>query len=139
MQLCENVTDMATPQDNTHFVLVVEDEMLIRFMICDCLAEYGLRVIEASSADDAIELLESTDAVVDVVFSDVNMPGKADGFGLARWLQANRPDTHVMLASGVARKASAVEHGFPADSFVEKPYDVQRVAEQIQILAEARH
>jgi CheY-like chemotaxis protein len=124
---------------NIHSVLVVEDETLIRFLLSDYLTECGFQVMEAATADDAIEMLEGTHAAVDVVFSDVNMPGKTDGFGLARWIRINRPDTPVLLASGVSRKACAAEQGIPEDSFVEKPYDVRVVAEQIQNLAKAAH
>jgi CheY-like chemotaxis protein len=129
--------DLNTLQKHPHSVLVVEDEFLIRFMISDYLAECGFHVLEASSADDAIDLLETMP--VDVVFSDVNMPGKIDGFGLAHWIRANRPETLVLLTSGVARKANAMAHGLPPDSLVEKPYDVRHVAEHIQYLVEAMH
>jgi CheY-like chemotaxis protein len=124
---------------NIHSVLIVEDETLIRFLLSDYLTECGFQVMEAATADDAIEMLEGTRAPVDVVFSDVNMPGKIDGFGLARWLRVHRPDTPVLLASGVSRKACALEQGIPEDSFVEKPYDVRVVAEQIQTLARLAH
>jgi DNA-binding response OmpR family regulator len=117
----------------------VEDEFLIRFMLADFLSEYGFQVSEAASADDAIELLEHCDESFDVVFSDVNMPGNTDGFGLARWIHTNRPGTPVLLTSGVARKVTMVKEGFPADSLIEKPYDLRQLAEQIHSLAESAH
>jgi CheY-like chemotaxis protein len=129
--------DLNTLPNHAHSVLVVEDEFLIRFMIADYLAECGFLVLEASTADDALELLETTP--VDVVFSDVNMPGRMDGFDLARWIRANRPRTSILLASGVARKANAMAQGLPAESLMEKPYDVRHVAEHIQGLVEAMH
>jgi CheY-like chemotaxis protein len=120
-------------------VLVVEDEFLIRFMLSDYLTECGYRVMEASSADDAIQLLETSHDDIDVVFSDVNMPGSTDGFGLARWVRTYRPETPVLLASGVARKSHAAEEGFPPDDLVEKPYDLERIAERIESLAQTAH
>jgi DNA-binding response OmpR family regulator len=134
---CKIAKDLNALQNSTHCVLVVEDEFLIRFMIADYLTECGFLVLEASTADDALVLLETTP--VDVVFSDVNMPGRMDGFDLACWIRANRPETSVLLASGVARKANAVAHGLPAESLMEKPYDVRHVAEHIQCLVEAMH
>ncbi len=62
-------------------VLVAEDEILIRMDVAEALREAGFRVLETSSADEAIQLLEQGHAV-DVIFSDINMPGKIDGLDL---------------------------------------------------------
>jgi CheY-like chemotaxis protein len=137
--VCKTAKDLNALQNDLPCVLVVEDEFLIRMMISDYLAECGFKVMDVSNADDAIELLEGTASPFDVVFSDVNMPGKTDGFGLARWIWANRPETAVLLASGVVTKSGAAAESVSSDCFVEKPYDVRRVAEQIQHLAHAAH
>ena len=75
----------------TDVVLVVEDEVLIRMVIADYLRTCGYRVIEAASADEALVILQHTEFQVDVVFSDIEMPGSMDGFALSKWLRANRP------------------------------------------------
>ena len=59
-------------------VLVVEDEILIRFLISEHLRDVGFTVIEASNADDAAAVIQS-ESPVDLVFSDINMPGGMDG------------------------------------------------------------
>src|SRR4051794_41042415 len=46
-----------------------------------------------------------TGEAVELVFSDVQMPGATDGFGLARWVREHRPGVDVILTSGMARKA----------------------------------
>src|ERR1700690_3128346 len=83
---------------NIHTVLVVEDEMMVRQPIAEYLRDCGYNVLEAADASEAIALLGSDQ--VDVVFSDVRMPGRMDGFGLARWLRQNHPDVSVLLTSG---------------------------------------
>ena len=119
--------------DSQPTVLVVEDEVLIRMAVSDYLRECGFHVVEAGSADEAIEVLKA-DTVVDVVFSDINMPGKLDGFGLAQWIRRERPQVKVILTSGVTRKAkeagSLCEHG----PVLAKPYHHAELEQQIRRL-----
>jgi CheY-like chemotaxis protein len=124
----------ASPPPRT--VLVVEDEVLIRLVIADYLRECGYRVHEAANADEAVAVLESPDVTVDVVFSDVIMPGSMDGFGLARWIRANRPKVEVVLTSGIDRSAEIAGALCEAGPLLEKPYEPQRVVDRIkQLLA----
>lgn len=69
-----------------HCVLLVEDEVLIRMVVADYLRECGYRVLEAGNADDAFKIL-TTNEPIDVVCTDVQMPGTLDGFGLSRWIR----------------------------------------------------
>jgi CheY-like chemotaxis protein len=63
-------------------VLVVEDELLLRLNAAQMMEDAGYEVIEASNADEAIQILESrTD--IRIVFTDINMPGSMDGIKLA--------------------------------------------------------
>jgi CheY-like chemotaxis protein len=82
-------------------VLVVDDDALVREPIADYLREVGYDVLEAGDAQEAIDLVSHL-AHVDLVFSDVRMPGELDGVGLARWVKAHRPDVPVLLTSGYA-------------------------------------
>jgi len=125
----------ASPAPRT--VLVVEDEVLIRLVIADYLRECGYRVHEAANADEAVAVLESPDVTVDVVFSDVIMPGSMDGFGLARWIRANRPKVEVVLTSGIDRSAEIAGALCEAGPLLEKPYEPRRVVDRIkQLLAQ---
>src|SRR4029077_6668285 len=81
-------------------VLVVADEVLVRMAVSEYLRECGYNVVEASDAHEAIEVMTS-EAVVDIAFSDITMPGSLDGFGLAQWIRRERPDIRVVLTSGV--------------------------------------
>lgn len=121
----------------TDVVLVVEDEILIRVVIADYLRSCGYRVIEAASADEAIVILQHTELEVDVVFSDIEMPGSMDGFELSKWLRANRPGVDVILAGSVARAADAA--GDLCESGpVPKPYEPQMAADRIRQLMALR-
>jgi CheY-like chemotaxis protein len=121
----------------TDVVLVVEDEILIRMVIADYLRGCGYRVIEAASADEAMVILQHTEFEVDVVFSDIEMPGSMDGFELSKWLRANRPGVDVILAGSVARAADAA--GELCDSGpVPKPYEPQLAADRIRQLMALR-
>ena len=114
-------------------ILVVEDEVLIRMAVSDYLRECGFHVIEAGSGDEAVEVLKA-DTAVDIVFSDVNMPGSLDGFGLAQWIRRERPQLKVILTSGVARKAKEAGDLCEDGPFLAKPYhhnDLERHIRQL--------
>jgi len=82
-------------------VLIVEDEAIIRAMVADYLRDLDFTIIELKDADEAIAVFSST-TPIDLVFTDVNMPGKLDGFMLAAWIADHHPTVPVILASGVA-------------------------------------
>nr|WP_202049853.1 response regulator [Microvirga mediterraneensis] len=120
-------------------VLVVEDEVLIRLVIADYLRECGYRVHEAVNAEEAVSILQSPEVSVDVVFSDVEMPGSMDGFGLARWIRTNKPGTEVILTSGAERSADIAATLCEAGPLLKKPYPSKDVVDRIkQLTAKAR-
>jgi CheY-like chemotaxis protein len=126
-----------TPQSDSplHTVLVVEDEVLIRLVIADYLRECGYKVYEAVHAQEAIAMLQSPEVAVDIVFSDVQMPGDMDGFALSRWIRANKPGVQVILTSGVERSANIAATLCEAGPLLEKPYPPQNVVDRIKQLA----
>jgi CheY-like chemotaxis protein len=111
-------------------VLVVEDEILVRMTLADYLRDSGLRVLEAANAEEAQAILRAGEAV-EVVFSDVNMPGM-DGVALARWISAAFPDVQTILTSGdTANRANAKA---AAAVFLEKPYAFENLERLIKRL-----
>ncbi|WP_262027347.1 response regulator [Microvirga sp. Mcv34] len=115
-------------------VLVVEDEVLIRLVIADYLRECGYRVHEAVNAEEAVAILQSPEVSVHVVFSDVEMPGSMDGFGLARWVRSNKPGTEVILTSGAERSADIAATLCEAGPLLKKPYPSKDVVDRIKQL-----
>ena len=106
-------------------VLIVEDEVLIRFALADFLRDNNFKVYEAHDATEAIQLLSFYRADIDVVFTDVRLPGAIDGFSLAQWVQRYKPDAAVVLGSGYPIDLA----GATIDdiTFFAKPYDLKAV------------
>jgi len=113
-------------------VLVVEDEVLIRWVMAEHLRDCGYRVIEAGSGDEAIEVLRRTALTIDVVFSDVQMPGSINGFALAQWIRQQRPTVKVVLTSGIAKAVDAAEALCEEAPLVPKPYSPAELERQIR-------
>lgn len=109
-------------------VLIAEDEMLVRMHAADVLVGHGFDVLEAGNAEQALGLL-SAGSRVDVLFTDVNMPGDVDGIELARRVRARWPNTVILITSG--REASGVDRSL--GRFVPKPYDPDKVAQAIRL------
>ncbi|MDE8345823.1 MAG: response regulator [Acidocella sp.] len=80
-------------------VLLVEDEAEIRSLLADEIRAAGVFVVEHTNADEAWDFLQSG-ARVDLVFSDVNMPGTLDGLTLVRLIRAQMPEVKTILTSG---------------------------------------
>jgi DNA-binding NtrC family response regulator len=118
-------------------ILVVEDDVLIRMPIAQYLRDCGYRVIEAVDADEAMTVLLHRDTVVDIVFSDIEMPGAMDGFGLAKWIREHRPGTEIVLAGTVPRSVDAAKDLCEAGP-VPKPYEAQAVHDHIRRLLSVR-
>src|ERR1700756_5751297 len=104
-------------------ILVVEDEGLIRLVIAQYLRDCGYRIIEAAHADEALLVLRKSELEIDVVFTDVELPGSMDGFALAQWVRSNRPDMDVILAGSVGRAVQAASDLCDQQNNVPKPYD----------------
>jgi len=104
-------------------ILLVEDEFLISEWVAESLAEQGFAVACAGNAADALRLLASTP--VDVLFTDIQLPGGIDGTALARRAREFLPDLPVVYAS--ARRVLDVQQRVPGSSFVAKPYEPELV------------
>ena len=81
------------------YVLVVEDEFFCRFHAVNLVEAAGYRSIEASTADEAIAILEARKDVC-IVFTDIDMPGSMDGLKLARAIRDRWPPIELILTSG---------------------------------------
>jgi len=117
-------------------VLVVEDEMMVRMPIAEYLRDCGYTVLEAGNASEAIDTVRA-EGPVNVVFSDVRMPGNMDGFGLAEWFQAHYPAVPVLLTSGYNGGRNLPGGAAARARFIEKPYSQTQVARQIASLINA--
>jgi CheY-like chemotaxis protein len=124
---------MSAPQRESasETILIVEDEVLIRFDVADYLRGCGYRVIEAGNASEAMAILQSGHRI-DLVFTDVQLPGSMDGFALARWVRMHQPEIKVILTSGAARSAQVAGHLCEDGPLEKKPYEPQQLLERIR-------
>ncbi len=106
-------------------VLLVEDEALISMMVSDALSEVGFAVYAAATAEEALRYIGSGGAV-DVLFTDINLPGGMSGAELAQAARALKPDLRVIYVSGRYRHDDLPDR-VPDSLFVQKPYDLDRL------------
>jgi two-component sensor histidine kinase/CheY-like chemotaxis protein len=121
-------------QHPTAKVLVVEDEMMLRMRAVDIVEDAGFMPVEAVNADDAFAILESR-SDIDLLFTDIQMPGTMDGLKLAHAVHARWPSIKIVLVSG---QVSPTETERPVNSrFYGKPLEVKKmIAELQEMLAE---
>jgi DNA-binding NtrC family response regulator len=113
-------------------VLVVDDEPVIRGVLCEFLRDCGLMPVAVENADQALAVLDDCEPV-DLVFSDIHMPGAMDGFALARWVLLHRPQVPVILATGDIARANAVAvAGLAGVETFAKPYDFDMAVRKIR-------
>jgi CheY-like chemotaxis protein len=104
--------------------LIVEDEFLLRTNAVAVIAGAGSEVVEAANADEAIEVLEARQDI-NLVFTDIQMPGSMDGLKLARAVRGRWPPIKIVATSGQidAREIDLPEGG----RFLPKPYSLVQV------------
>lgn len=104
---------------NIQIVLVVDDDFLIRMALIDFLRHQNLIVLEAHNADEAIALLDQR-SDIEILVTDVEMPGSMDGVRLARHVRHRWPPVKILVISG----NTAVEwSGLPDKTrFLRKPF-----------------
>ncbi|MBA2588914.1 MAG: response regulator [Alphaproteobacteria bacterium] len=106
--------------------------------LVDHLEECGFRALESANAAEAVKLMEAKAGAIDLVFSDVRMPGEMDGVGLAKWVKQNHPRLPIFLASADATKVDLAKELCAHEAFFAKPYDVEKVAVHIREILAAR-
>ena len=118
----------------TETILLVEDEEAVRALIKTMLERHAYKVLEAPSAEAALALLERTRASIDLLLTDVVLPGM-EGPELAALLTAERPDVKVLLVSGYADRwvgtSDAFGLGWP---LMAKPFSAAALLAHIQQL-----
>jgi two-component sensor histidine kinase len=110
-------------------VLVVEDEMMLRMRAVDIVEDAGFTPVEAVNADDALAILESR-SDIELLFTDIQMPGSMDGLKLAYAVHERWPLIKIILVSG---QLKLTDDDKPADSrFFGKPLDVKQMIAVMQ-------
>jgi two-component sensor histidine kinase/CheY-like chemotaxis protein len=131
---CKESNNNMVLHQPTPKVLVVEDEMMLRMRAADIVEDEGFTPIEAVNADDALTILEAR-SDIDLLFTDIQMPGTMDGLKLAHAVHARWPSIKIMLVSG---QVIPTETEKPVNSrFYGKPLEVKKmIAELHEMLGE---
>jgi PAS domain S-box-containing protein len=120
-------------RDTLGTVLIVEDEPDVLAIAIDIFESLGYDVLSAANAVSALEVLRR-EPNINVLFSDIVMPGGMNGIELAREARQLRPGLKLLLASGYPMSALATE-GLPEDvSFISKPYRWTELDEKLRAL-----
>lgn len=114
------------------YALIVDDDVLIRLDAVDILGQAGFRTLEAGDATEALAVLEARGAEIQLLFSDVQMPGEHNGFELAMQCQVRWPHISILVASG---QAHPQDGDLPTDAvFIGKPFSAQIIYDRLQEL-----
>lgn len=128
----------AAPLGGTETILVVEDDHAVRATAVDILHELGYRVLHANNGEQALEIIRG-DADIDLLFTDVVMPGNIRSRELAAQAAKLRPGIAILFASGYTQDAFA--DGPPAKAgihLLHKPYRHEDLARKIRELLDRR-
>lgn len=134
----EGVAEATAPtpaQEELHgseTILVVEDEDLVRKLICKILTRFGFTVLEARDGDEALLLVEKLTEPIHLLLTDVVMP-QMSGRELADRLKDNLPEIKVLFMSGYTENA-IIHHGViePELAFIQKPFSPPGLVEKIR-------
>ena len=113
-------------------LLLVEDEFLIRMTLTEALEDDGYQVLEAGSGDEALEMLHNDDGV-QLLLTDIQLPGSLDGLALGEAARALRGDLPIIYMTG---RPDSVPSGIASDRqvFMAKPYLPSEVARLVRQL-----
>jgi CheY-like chemotaxis protein len=120
------------PQGRGETVLLVEDETPVRNVTLLLLEKLGYRVLEAANAEEAFSLVESGQAKIELLLTDVIMPGRS-GPELAATLRSRDPGLKVLFQSGYTGEAVLRHANIKSDmAFLKKPFTLGTLAKKIR-------
>ena len=118
-------------------MLVVDDEPSVRMLLTDVLDELGYSAIEAADGVSGLKVLRS-DVRIDLLITDVGLPGGINGRQMADAARANRPDLKVLFITGYAENAVIGNgHLEPGMHVLTKPFAMDRLAERVRSIIAA--
>jgi CheY-like chemotaxis protein len=117
-------------------ILVVDDEAILRMLMLDILQDNGYRAIEAVDGPSALRILES-DARIDLLITDVGLPGGVNGRQVADSARGKRPDLKVLFITGYAENAVVGNgHLAPGMAVVTKPFEIAAFGQKVRDMLE---
>jgi CheY-like chemotaxis protein len=126
------------PRAEGETVLIVDDEPTIRMLIADTLGELGYRAIEAADAASGLKVLES-DVEIDLLISDVGLPGGMSGKDMVDAARMHRPKIKVLFITGYAENGAITTGNLdPGVEVMSKPFSMDKLAARIRSIIEGR-
>ncbi|MBU6399140.1 MAG: response regulator, partial [Verrucomicrobia bacterium] len=114
-------------------ILLVEDDPLLRALAQSILERYGYQILQAGSGTEALAIWEKQEGKVDLLLTDVAMPGDLGGQDLAWQLQAKRPQLKVVFTSGY--NVDSIPRDLPLKpgfNFIPKPYSASALVQTVR-------
>ena len=125
------------PPRGTETVLLAEDESMVRTMVADTLRAQGYQVLEAVNGDEALQIIHRETASIDVVLTDMVMPG-IGGSELVERIRTILPDMKVLFTSGYTDVPTFKPGALPAGTaFLQKPYMPDTLAIKLREVLDA--
>ncbi|HEY3760154.1 MAG TPA: PAS domain S-box protein [Verrucomicrobiae bacterium] len=127
--VAEKPTTQFSIRGGTETILLVEDERPVRELVARILEKHGYKIFQAGNGDEAVEMWNQKKDGIDLLLTDLIMPGAMNGRELAETLWKERPDLKVIFSSGYS--ADIVGKDFKLESevnFLQKPYHPQTLA-----------
>jgi hypothetical protein len=122
----------AQQQGGHETILVVEDNEAVRVSAVELLSEEGYQVLTAANADMAMQMLLNGVAV-DLIFTDVVMPGLIKSSDLAAWAKVQTPPVAVLFTSGHTRDIISRNHQLSPDTYLlSKPYGPEALTQMVR-------
>jgi two-component system cell cycle sensor histidine kinase/response regulator CckA len=120
--------------------LLVEDEAPVRMFSSYALTNKGYKIVEASSGEEALEVMKNQGEDIDIIITDVIMPGM-NGPSLISKIQTNYPKVKVIFISGYAEEAFSDAYGVENDNdfnFLSKPFTLQQLVAKVKDVLEMK-
>jgi CheY-like chemotaxis protein len=136
VSLSSKVKAMEAPSHRDETILMVEDDDLVRMSVQSLIESLGYRVVPARDGPDALEILRH-DTPIDLLFTDIVMPGGMHGPQLAAEARRLRPELKVLYTSGYPGSEYCGE-GLTAHQLLSKPYEAYELAAKLREILEGR-
>ncbi|MCV0393895.1 MAG: response regulator [Rhizobiaceae bacterium] len=115
-------------------ILIVDGDVITRTVIAEYLRHCGFRVLEAGTGAEAMQALQHAEFSIDIVLSDVELPGDVSGFALSQRIRKSMPQVKILLAGAVERIADTAGDLCEEGPHLAKPYDQRLILEHIKRL-----
>jgi PAS domain S-box-containing protein len=136
----QRASDIAGSLTGTETILVVEDEDGVRLLVVNLLERHGYTVLQAASGPEALEVWQRARDQIDLLLTDLVMPGGMTGRELAGHLRADRPALKVVYTSGYSMEVIGPgESLIDGCNFVQKPYRPDQLAQTVRAQLDGAH